>query len=74
MTFNFILVHYGMVRMRILNFFLYAFLNFPVFYKISFVTEKQNQKVICKGSTQLVTNQVLTPATVQKPNPSFCII
>ena len=30
MTFNFILVHYWMVRMRILNFFLYAFLNFPV--------------------------------------------
>lgn len=27
--------------------------NFPVFYKISFVTGKQNQNVICKSSTTL---------------------
>lgn len=55
--------------MWILNFFLYAFLNSPVFYKISFVTEKQNQKIICKSSTWLVTksNTYSSNSTETKP-------
>lgn len=46
--------------MSILYFFLYTFLNFPVSYKITFITGKQNQNVTCKWGSLLVKNYILT--------------